>query len=75
MHMVDLKNNPHRSEKSLSFQYGYNTKCFGKKKKNETRRLSHYLIPRPRNFDIFLKTFLGISNVMKIFEENIIGMK
>lgn len=30
--MVDLKNNPHRSEKSLSFQYGYNTKCFGKKK-------------------------------------------
>lgn len=70
--MVNLKNNSHRSEQSLSFQYGYNTKCFEKRKK-ETRRLSHYLIPRPRNFDIFLKTFLGIYNVIKIFEENIIG--
>lgn len=74
MHMVNLKNNSHRSEQSLGFQYGYNTKCFEKEKKErETRRLSHYLIPRPRNFDIFLKTFLGISNVIKIFEENIIG--
>ena len=48
---------------------------FEGKNKKETRRLSHYLIPRPRNFDIFLKTFLGISNVIKIFEENIIGIK
>ena len=31
MHMVNIKNNSYRSEQSLSFQYGYNTKCLGEK--------------------------------------------